>query len=48
MSNVLQTNIYMFLHILKQSFSEGTLHELGFFFGGMCPKTKVGACVKTR
>lgn len=47
MSNVLQTSIYMFLHIPKQKLFQKAHSTNLDFFGGTCPKTKVGAYVKT-
>jgi hypothetical protein len=46
MSNVLQIHPYIVLHVPKpKDFQPSMYHGLGFF-GGTCPKTKVGTCVK--
>jgi hypothetical protein len=48
MSHVLQTHPYIVLHVPKpKDFQPSIYHGLGFF-GGKCPKTKVGACVKAK
>jgi len=46
MPNVLQTNPYIILHISKPKIFKNTPPRNLGLYGGTCPKTKVGACVK--
>jgi hypothetical protein len=46
MPNVLQTNPYIILHISKPKIFKNTPPRNLDLYGGTCPKTKVGACVK--
>ncbi len=47
MSNVLQTDPYIFVHVTKpKSFKWAHPPNMEFFLGGTCPKTKIGACIK--
>jgi hypothetical protein len=46
MPNVLQTHPYIILHISKPKIFKNTPPKNLNLYGGTCPKTKVGACVK--